>query len=73
MSVINKIGKKGHIKSGKYIGFFIRIQDDSQNTGGYLILTWKDTPSEGYDNWVESFADLEQFMREANWDIEWLE
>ncbi|HLJ29058.1 MAG TPA: hypothetical protein VKY85_20275 [Candidatus Angelobacter sp.] len=73
MSLISKIGKKGRIKNGKYAGFFVRIEDDSQNTGGYLILIWQDVPSEGYDNWVENSADLEQFMCEAGWDIEWLD
>jgi hypothetical protein len=71
--LISIIGKKGRIRNGKYAGFFVRIDDDSQNTGGYLILTWQDAPSLGYDNWVENLADLEQFMNEAGWDIEWLE
>jgi hypothetical protein len=48
MSLISKIGKKGRIRNGKYAGFFVRIDDDSQNTGGYLILTWQDVPSVGY-------------------------
>ncbi len=73
MSVTDKIGKKGRISSGKNAGFFVRIDDDSPNTGGYLILIWKDSPPEGYDYWVEKAADLEQFFREAGWDIEWLE
>jgi hypothetical protein len=81
MLVTDKIGKKGRIKTGVYAGFFVRIQDDSQNTGGYLILTWRDTPfltwrdtpSVGYDNWVENLADLDQFLHESGWDIEWLE
>jgi hypothetical protein len=73
MSIADKIGKKGRIKTGKYAGFFVRIDDDSQNTGGYLILIWKDSPREGYDNWVENATDLEPFLLEAGWDIEWLE
>jgi hypothetical protein len=73
MLLASKIGKKGRIRSGKDAGFFVRIQDDSENTGGYLILIWQDVPSVGYDYWVENLADLEQFMREAGWDIEWLE
>ena len=73
MSLISKIGKKGRIRNGKYAGFFVRIEDDSQNTGGYLILRWQDVPSVGYDHWVENLADLEQYMNEAGWDIEWLQ
>jgi hypothetical protein len=73
MSLISKITKKGRIKNGKYADFFVRIEDDSQNTGGYLILIWQDAPPVGYDYWVENLVDLEQFMSEAGWDIEWLE
>jgi hypothetical protein len=73
MAAADKIGKKGRIKTGTYAGFFVRIQDDSQNTGGYLILTWKDSSPVGYDNWVENLADLDQFLHESGWDIEWPE
>ena len=73
MSLINKIGKKGRVRKGKHAGFFVRIDDDSQNTGGYLILTWHEAPAIGYDNWVENLVDLEQFFHEADWDVEWLE
>lgn len=69
----SKIGKKGRIRSGQYADFFVRVEDDSHNTEGYLILIWKDAPSVGYDNWVENLADLEQFLREADWGIELLE
>lgn len=73
MSLMNKIGKKGRIRSGQYAGFFVRVDDDAKSTGGYLILIWKDNPSVGYDYWVQTVADLEPFIREAGWDIEWLE
>jgi hypothetical protein len=73
MSVTDKIGKKGRIKAGVHAGFFVRIQDDSQNTGGSLILIWKDNPSMGYDDWVENLIDLDQFVHESGWDVEWLE
>lgn len=73
MSLITKIGKKGIIKGGPHEGFFVRIEDDSQNTGGFLILTWKDNPATGYDHWVENSADLDPFIREAGWNVEWLE
>ena len=73
MSLTSRIGKKGLIKNGRDAGFFVRIEDDSQNTGGFLILIWKEHPREGYDYWVESLANLEQFMNESGWEIEWLE
>ncbi|HLJ88954.1 MAG TPA: hypothetical protein VKZ53_19195 [Candidatus Angelobacter sp.] len=73
MPVTDKVGKKGRIKTGKYAGFFVRIEDDSENTGGYLILTWQGASSMGYDNWVENLPDLDQFFHDSGWDIEWLE
>ena len=73
MAITDKIGKLGRIKNGEHAGFFVRIQDDSPNTGGYLILMWRESPTEGYDNWVEGPNDLDQFVQESNWDIEWLE
>jgi hypothetical protein len=72
MCITDKIGKKGRIKNGMHAGFFVRIDDDSQNTGGYLILIWT-SPSVGYDYWVENLTDLPQFLHESGWDIEWLE
>jgi hypothetical protein len=67
------VGKVGRIKSGEYAGFSVRIDDDSRNTGGYLILLWKDATSTGYDDWVKDLTDLDAFFRESGWDMEWLE
>lgn len=73
MSSTDRIGKKGRIRAGKDAGFYVRIEDDAENTGGYLILIWKDAPSIGYDYWVENLIDLDRFLNECGWDIEWLE
>lgn len=73
MQAADMIGKLGRIKSGEHAGFFVRIQDDSINTGGLLILLWRESPSERYDNWVENVKSLEQFFRESGWDVEWLD
>jgi hypothetical protein len=72
-SIAEKIGKSGRIRTGKYAGFSVRIQDDASNTGGYLILIQNDASPEGYDDWVENLTDLEGFFRESGWDLEWLE
>jgi hypothetical protein len=72
MSWADKVGKTGRIKNGQHAGFLLRIEDDSQNTGGYLILIWRDIPPTGYDYWVEKLADIDQFMIGADWDVEWL-
>jgi hypothetical protein len=71
MPIESNIGKDGRIVSGEYAGYEVRIVDDSKATGGYLILTWKDDPKTGFDNWVETVDDLEQFFRESGWIIEW--
>ena len=71
MSLIREIGKKGLITEGEHSGFFVRIEDDKANTGGYLILVFKDE-NVGFDSWVETEKDLEQYFHEAEWKIEWL-
>ncbi len=73
MLISEKIGKKGLIKTGQEAGFFVRIENDSPNTGGYLILTWKDVPAEGYDDWVKDLNDLERYFNESGWEIAWFE
>jgi len=72
-SISSKIGKRGRIKNGKYEGHTIRIDDDSAKSGGYVIRSWPDDTSPGFDDWVESMEALEQFFKESGWDIEWLE
>ena len=69
-----RVGKKGHIRKGKSAGWFVLVQDDSANTGGFLILTAKDIDfKEGFDGWVENTSFLEQYFQEAGWEIDWLQ
>lgn len=68
-----RIKTKGRILEGKYKNWHIFIQDDTENTGGYLILLSSPNESEGYDDWVENWQSLEGYFREANWKIQWLE
>ncbi len=66
---INKIGK---IIKGDDIGHFVKIINDSENTGGYLILISKHQDMQtGYDNWVENEETLLRFIEESHWLIEW--
>jgi len=69
------IGKKGQIIQGESPGWFVLVQDNSVNTGGFLILTAEDREfkGKGFDNWVENKEALEQFFRFAKWEIDWLE
>lgn len=70
-----RIGVKGKILNGKEKDWFVLIQHDSENTGGYLILQAKeiDFSGEGYDNWVENKQELKEYFLETGWEVEWLD
>jgi hypothetical protein len=65
------VGRKGTVKNGKHVGFTVRIDNDQKNTGGYLILLENEYSTEGFDYWVKTEKDLEQFFYESEWIIEW--
>lgn len=67
-----KIGCIGKIVSGDDSGSWVKIEDDSENTGGYLIHQ-SVTPDfkEGSDNWVENIEALENYFQESRWKINW--
>jgi len=73
MPMSSKIEKRGRITTGEQAGFLVRVEDDTLNTGGYLILSWREGADEGFDNWVESKSDLDRFFEESGWNVEWLE
>jgi hypothetical protein len=73
-----RIGRTGTIVGGdlRGRGRFVKIEDDSKNTGGFLILTSEDREFRGghvFDDWVENKADLEGYFRESGWLVEWAE
>jgi hypothetical protein len=68
------LGKIGKIVAGSEVGRFVKIADDTQSTGGFLILTSDRLDfREGFDNWVEDEDALRQYFHEAGWLIEWIE
>jgi len=68
-----RIGQVGRIIAGDEVGKYVKVVDDKENTGGYLILT-ADAPDMqvGFDNWVEDKEALSSYFVEAGWSIEWL-
>jgi hypothetical protein len=70
-----KIGINGLIEEGNDKGWYVRIEDDSMNTGGYLILIFDSLilrPANGFDYWVDNWKSLELFFKESGWTIKWL-
>lgn len=63
----------GEILSGDEVGRFVEIIDDARNTGGYLIVTYADAARSPdiFDAWVESIVDVELYLEEAGWTIQW--
>ena len=69
-----EIGKLGVIEHGDDTGFQIKVLDDSDNTGGFLIITGKnlnDKSSEAFDGWVASKEDLQGYFEESKWVVKW--
>jgi hypothetical protein len=69
-----QIGIEGVILEGDMKGWHIIVQDDKKNTNGYLILQFENNrqgSSIGYDDWVETMADLEAYFNERKWIIAW--
>ena len=72
MSIQYPINKQGKIISGNdYVGWNVEIKDDEPNDGGYLILIWSDETDQGYDDWVGSRGDLNDYFTEKGWVVNW--
>jgi hypothetical protein len=72
---IIKTNVVGRILEGDNRGWYIKIQEDFENSGGYLILVSDDQnflSDKGFDYWVEKYDNLIGFFEESNWKIEWI-
>lgn len=68
-----KIGVVGYILEGYGAGCYVKVLDDSINSGGYLILrSPDDTFYTGFDDWLEKYSDLPQYFEENNWKVRWI-
>lgn len=70
-----ELERYGHIRSGFYEGYFVKLHDDSHVTGGYYIYLVNElsAPTDGGDYWVADMAELESFVESSQWEIEWFE
>lgn len=70
-----ELERYGCILSGFYEGYFVKLHDDSDVTGGYYVFLVDDlsAPTDGGDYWVEDIAALESFVESSRWEIEWVE
>lgn len=68
-----KIGVVGRIMEGDEAGSYVKVLDDSSNTGGYLVLTSSSPDmSDSFDNWVENRESLSRYFEESRWAIDWI-
>lgn len=70
------LGIEGRALNSQQSQHFVRVENDSLNTGGYLIYErWLDLNGPNalgtFDSWVESEAQLKQFFIEAVWEVAW--
>jgi hypothetical protein len=74
MSLEIPIGKVGRIVEGDDVGSYVKILDDSANTGGFLILVASDRELvHGSDAWVENADQLAPYFVASKWEIAWIE
>ena len=66
------VGVVGRIAEGDEAGSYVKVLDDSENTGGYIILTSSHQDmSDGFDNWVQDRESLSAYFEESRWVVNW--
>lgn len=75
MTTPREIGVLGRILTGSDAGWFVEVVDDTDSSGGFLILTHEhlDRSGNGHDSWVETLDDVKRYLDESGWEIEWLD
>jgi hypothetical protein len=71
------IGVVGRILAGPNAGWYLRVDDDADHTGGFLVLQ-SSRPFDGaaadalgYDDWIERREDLARFIAHRGWVVSW--
>jgi hypothetical protein len=71
-----KLNTVGKIVGGDNLGWFILIEHDPDGTGGYYIyqspIREVKSSSEGFDDWLEKYEDIDGYFEESGWEINWL-
>ena len=63
----------GKIISGRNTGWYIKLINDQISSGGFYIYEFKNPDdNEGFDTWLENESDIQGFINESGWEIEWL-
>ena len=67
----------GDIVNSAHAGHCVRVVDDAENTGGFLIHEWwpgSNGPNadNAFDGWVLPSM-LEDYFRESGWQVRWRE
>ena len=67
-----EINKTGKITQGDYFGWHIKILNDKDYTGGYLVmLTSPFNAKDSYDIWISDARELKNHIARHNWQIDW--
>lgn len=68
-----KFNTVGKILSGDSAGGFVKVVDDSANSGGFLVIisTSATFDKEVFDDWVEDSGSLCAYFEESNWIVDW--
>jgi len=66
------VGRISEAREAGEAGRFVEVLDDTNGgTGGAFVCTW--STSEGFDGWVESIDEVDEYVGESGWEIEWFD
>lgn len=67
-----KYNKIGEIIEGDNVGWYVKIINDKEKSGGFFVLEFESKNSDkGYDTWLETENDVKGYFYESEWKINW--